>query len=58
MSNWLILNIEPSLASVSDGERVARLDRVTYTLQEMLTGKVKKITCGLDDRWVDSFLNS
>ena len=58
MSNWIILNIEPSLASVAEGERVARLSRVTYTLQEMVTGEVKKLTCGLGDRWVDEFLTA
>lgn len=58
MSNWIILNIEPSLASVGDGERVPRLDLVTYTLQEMVTGQVKKLTCSLSDRWADTFLTS
>jgi hypothetical protein len=58
MSNWVILNIEPSVASVADGERVARLHQVTYTLREFGTGQVKRLTCGLGDRWADDFLKT
>jgi hypothetical protein len=57
MSDWIILNIEPSFTYVKDGERVTRLDRPTYTLQDMTTGQVKKLTCQLTDKWADAFLS-
>jgi hypothetical protein len=56
MSNWIIRNIEPSLSSLRDGDRVARFAQSTYTLEEMSTGEIKKVTCGLQDKWADSFL--
>jgi hypothetical protein len=56
MNEWVILKIEPSLAWVTRGECVSRIEQSTYTLEDMSTGQVKRITCGLRDPWVDRFL--
>ncbi|MGI8601797.1 MAG: hypothetical protein ACR2OZ_02225 [Verrucomicrobiales bacterium] len=56
MSDWIILQVEPTFVSVTEGEIVPRLDQARYTLQEVGTGQVKKLTCGLTDKWADTFL--
>ena len=56
MNEWVILKIEPALAWMNRDECVPRFDQATYTLREMRTGHVKRITCGLRDQWVDRFL--
>lgn len=57
MNNWTLVNVAPSLSFVEEGERVARQDQYTYTLMDMVTGEVKRVTCSLREKWADRFLD-
>jgi hypothetical protein len=58
MSDWVISNVQPSLAWMGREGYVPSVRQTTYTLLELRTGELKRITCGLQDRWADRFLTA